>query len=334
MMGAQMDERYSRVGRLLEGVRLLPPDATDADARALGWQGLLRSEVWRETGAGALGARRWLGAYSEEMVAQFLARFGVLDKLARAVGLQSTDGLRLECAVGGEGARSGRPQTARVWWVGFDDAPLLTLSLRREYTLRAARDGSPLGMGWPTLYIDHFGVNDPIGRFDRVERWPLPGQQRPGLGLLEVLVPLLLRWSALTGAKALTQLPEYFHGAVVFSRVFTYVGPQMRGLLAGATAQLLGRPMPLAARLGGGAGRALVRRRRRLTRTSWAFEWGYVRTPDGHPLLWPTELQARALDGAFWQGAQAAIPAPRLRLAHKALRARFAGLLASVCAPT
>ncbi len=327
---AESGERYGRVSGLLEGVRLLPAGALDAEAHAMGWVGgLRRPGRWSEALEGGV-AGRLLGFVSEEMAAQYLARFGVLGAVARAASLPEDDVLRVEILGG-----VGQAQTLRVWSTFWQDSPLVELILRPEYILPLGNGGEPRGggFGWPSLYMERLVLErPPSDRFSRKsQHWPWPGQRRPGLGLCEEVLEVVLRWATQLGVSAVTQIPEHFHGGVVFSRAFSYVGPKMRGWLASACERLLGRALPGASRLATDNPRCVARRRLRLARTTWAFEWGLVRDQHGRRLLWPTEMQARLLDPALRLLDETTIPGPRFRIDRRAFEARWRALLDRAC---
>jgi hypothetical protein len=94
---------------------------------------------------------------------------------------------------------------------------------------------------------------------------------------------------------------------------------------------LLGRAWPGASRLATDNPRCVARRRLRLARTTWAFEWGLVRDQRGRRLLWPTEMQARLLNPALRLMDEPTIPGPRFQVDRRAFEVRWQALLDRAC---
>ncbi|HOS96979.1 MAG TPA: hypothetical protein PLU54_04930, partial [Deltaproteobacteria bacterium] len=55
----------------------------------------------------------------------------------------------------------------------------------------------------------------------------LPGQQYPGLGGLKNMQDFLYKLGKLTGKDAIVDVPEYFHSAAIYSRLYTEIYDRM-----------------------------------------------------------------------------------------------------------
>ncbi|HOM29756.1 MAG TPA: hypothetical protein PLS81_09915 [Deltaproteobacteria bacterium] len=76
--------------------------------------------------------------------------------------------------------------------------------------------------GLAMLLIEWMALQDPRASFSR-ERPRLPGQQYPGLGGLKKMQALLYELGKETGKEAIVDVPEYFHAAAIYSRLYTEI---------------------------------------------------------------------------------------------------------------
>jgi hypothetical protein len=80
----------------------------------------------------------------------------------------------------------------------------------------------------PMLWIDWLLLQNPFARFpDR--KPPLPEQKYPGLGILNLVVPLIGEFASETRKHAVLDIPEHFHGALFYSRWMRFFNPEMEG---------------------------------------------------------------------------------------------------------
>lgn len=119
------------------------------------------------------------------------------------------------------------------------------------------------------LSWDWLEFQDPMGQFDPAKP-PLPGQERPGLGMFRTITDLLKRYVDRTDAEAILTVPEYFHNAYLYSRGFTFRQAEVEGRFQALVRDLM--PLGLAA-----ASRALAE----------------LKVRDGHGVVvaWEPQLQ-------------------------------------------
>ncbi len=96
----------------------------------------------------------------------------------------------------------------------------------------------------PMLWIDWLLLQNPFARFASGKA-PLPEQKYPGLGLLNLVVPLIGEFAAETRKQAVLDIPEHFHGALFYSKWMKFFNPEMEGKLAAILRDLQGTPLPL-----------------------------------------------------------------------------------------
>ena len=79
-----------------------------------------------------------------------------------------------------------------------------------------------------------------------MDRPRLPGQQRPGLGLLNEMFYLLRTISRELEVDGMLDVPEHFHTALFYSRSFRYLDPVVEGRFQAIARDLEGVPLALA----------------------------------------------------------------------------------------
>jgi hypothetical protein len=88
-------------------------------------------------------------------------------------------------------------------------------------------------------------LSDPDKDFP-VDRPRLPGQQRPGLGLLDEVFYLLRTFARDLSVDGMLDVPEHFHTALFYSRSFRYLDPVVEGRFQAIARDLEGVPLALA----------------------------------------------------------------------------------------
>jgi hypothetical protein len=128
------------------------------------------------------------------------------------------------------------------------------------------------------LVIHWLTLSSPDGMFS-VDRPRLPGQVKPGLGLLNPTVALLKTFSRELPVDGVLDVPDHFHTALFYSRAFRYLDPDVEGKFQAITRDLSGIPLALA---------------------SDAIQEGcLVDRSTGTPILWPVAEQVMALRGSL-----------------------------------
>jgi hypothetical protein len=78
-----------------------------------------------------------------------------------------------------------------------------------------------------------------------VDRPRLPGQLRPGLGLLDEMFVFLRAFSRELAVDGILDVPEHYHTALFYSRYFRYLDPVVEGRLQAIDRDLSGAPLAL-----------------------------------------------------------------------------------------
>ncbi len=129
-----------------------------------------------------------------------------------------------------------------------------------------------LHASFPAFCVEHL-------RLQRPGEMPgpcsLPGQDFASSGLLRNVFGMIKNMACALGAALITEIPEYFHTAYIFSEYFVFADAEMERIFRAAKRDLMS-----------GASR--------LCDVSRAFETGRVLWK-GRPYLWPTEFQICAL---------------------------------------
>jgi hypothetical protein len=126
------------------------------------------------------------------------------------------------------------------------------------------------------LVIHWLVLSDPDQGFS-LERPRLPGQERPGLGLLGETLSLLKTFSRELAVDGVLDVPDHYHTALFYSRDFRYLDPGAEGRFQAIARDLAGVPLALA---------------------SDAIREGcLVNRETGEPVAWPVAEQVMAVRG-------------------------------------
>ena len=96
------------------------------------------------------------------------------------------------------------------------------------------------------IVINWLVLSSPDGTFT-VDRPRLPGQEKPGLGLLNPTIALLKALSRDLSVDGVLDVPDHFHTALFYSsRAFRYLDPEAEGRFLAIARDLSGVPLALA----------------------------------------------------------------------------------------
>lgn len=240
--------RYHALSDMLSGVTLIPKDRKPSDCSG---------DFFEPVKPGAF-CDRW----TPEDLADTLAQTGCLAHWHRQGFAQIW--IELENDIAPE------RHTLGVWTqVGDKSELLMHIVVWIEY-VHIER----LNMSFPAFSVEHLRLQTPSAPFLHP---PLPGQNFASSGLLRRIFGIIKSWSAALGAEIITEIPEYFHTATLFSQYFSFIDIEMEALFRAMRRDLLPEVTPDG-----------------LARISHAFEQTRVRH-NGKPVLWPTEMQGFAL---------------------------------------
>ena len=94
------------------------------------------------------------------------------------------------------------------------------------------------------LVINWLVLSSPDGTFT-VDRPRLPGQEKPGLGLLNPTIALLKALARELSVDGVLDVPDHFHTAHFYSRAFRYLDPEAEGRFLAIARDLSGIPLTL-----------------------------------------------------------------------------------------
>ena len=95
------------------------------------------------------------------------------------------------------------------------------------------------------LVINWLVLSSPDGTFT-LDRPRLPGQEKPGLGLLNPTIGLLKALARELSVDGVLDIPDHFHTALFYSRAFRYLDPMAEGRFLAIARDLSGIPLTLA----------------------------------------------------------------------------------------
>lgn len=141
------------------------------------------------------------------------------------------------------------PEEQRVClYAGRKSRERLLMEIRVQ--IRTFRPGKPVG-SFPEgtvfrmLLIHWLALSDPDRPFS-IGRPRLPGQERPGLGLLSECLSLLRQIGKEFLLDGILDVPDHFHTALIYSRRFRFLDPQAEGRFQAMARDLKGLPLALA----------------------------------------------------------------------------------------
>jgi acetoin utilization deacetylase AcuC-like enzyme len=191
-------QRFRKITKLLSPGELTYEPSDD-------WQ--LTEEDIDPSAAGRNRRTRFLDYYSRHGIELGLEQMGLLDRLRR----RGHRAIRLELDLD-----HPREHTLRIQ---SDDAGGENL-----VELRARRDTETI-KGMSLLWIEWLLLQDPLSQFTP-DRPPLPGQQRPGLGLLREVSAILVLICERLELDGLGFVPSHYHIAAQTRSNFHFVDPE------------------------------------------------------------------------------------------------------------
>lgn len=165
-------------------------------------------------------SQRFLGLYDEKQVRAMLEKAGMIDILhARGYGnliinISKQDNYTSRLYVD---SRSEEGETR-----------LIELILR-EGVFRPRQSfvkGFDFQEGLSMLLVEWLALQDPRASFPP-DKPRLPGQAHPGLGGLKNMQGMLYAFGKATGKDAIIDIPEYYHAAVIYSRLYSEIYSQV-----------------------------------------------------------------------------------------------------------
>ncbi len=205
---------------------------------------------------------RFCGRWTPQEISQLLADTGCI---AHWESLGFAD-LRIEI-----GHDFDNQYELSVWTrFGECDERLLYLIVWLEYI-----EIERLSASFPAFCVEHLRLQLPGKAFLHRQ---MPGQDYASSGLLRRVFGMIKLWATQTGAALITEIPQFFHTAWMFSAFFEYIDPEMHGIFGAIRRDLLGSH-PTA---------------EQVTQLSFDFENEKIHR-NGVLYLWPTEMQGFAL---------------------------------------
>jgi len=78
------------------------------------------------------------------------------------------------------------------------------------------------------LILEWLTLQNPLLSFSG-EKFPLPGQKHPGLGLGKKVVDVFIYLARIMHKDGILAFPAYFHNSLLFSRYFYFINPEKTG---------------------------------------------------------------------------------------------------------
>lgn len=107
--------------------------------------------------------------------------------------------------------------------------------------MRFYRDGTPQ-MTYDMIVIEWLSAQDPRHHFDSGKP-QLPGQQRPGLGILKYCFEMMYVVAKAIIKDGFMDVPDHMHGAIMYSRKFKFFDPRHEGILQALVRDLKGHSL-------------------------------------------------------------------------------------------
>jgi len=148
---------------------------------------------------------------------------------------------------------------------------LIEVVLRKEFiTVDLPFENDCQNKKYEALTIDWMCMQNPTVQFDD-ERKKLPGQKFPGLGFSHVAIELLLNMNWRLNLAGLINIPEHYHNAKFYSKIFKYINPETQAKYLALNRDLKHLPVDVA---------------------TWAIHWGCVNDKKANqPFKWIVDKQ-------------------------------------------
>lgn len=163
-------------------------------------------------------SERFLDLYDKDAILEILVQVGIIDILNK----KGYHNLIITI--------SRNESFVSRLYINFDrldkDTRLIELLLR-ENRFRPKQtfiDDIDLSDGFSTLTIEWLSLQDPKREFTK-DRPRLPGQIYPGLGVLRNMQDMLCIFAKAKNNDALLDIPEHYHGAVIYSETYSFFSP-------------------------------------------------------------------------------------------------------------
>lgn len=153
---------------------------------------------------------------------------------------------------------------------------LVEVVLRKEFiNIQLPFNNEYQNKKYEALTIDWMCMQNPLEKFS-AKRKQLPGQKYPGLGFSKVAVELLLNMNWRLNLSGLVNVPEHFHNAHFYSKIFKYVNPETQAKFVALTRDMKNLP---------------------IYRATWAIEWECIQDKiSNHPFEWFVDKQIVPMD--------------------------------------
>jgi hypothetical protein len=220
---------------------------------------------------GKRGGNLFLGFYSHEGIKLALEKYGVY-RLLRQNGFTdlNTD------------VDTSDPYKHRITiyrGAKIQKNLIVELVLRKHFINLNMPFNCPVnGRHYMNLAIDWLRIQNIDDRFTK-SRPPLPGQLYPGLGLSWIVLELLMIVCWRLNLSGLINVPDHYHNACIYSKVFYYINPDVQAQLQVLKSTF--REMPL-------------------NKLSWGVEWGCVYNVNlNQTFKWLVNQQIVPIDNAL-----------------------------------
>jgi len=221
-----------------------------------------------KTDIGQRGGGYFLGYYSEEGILEALKEYGIY-KLLNQNGftniftqVDTSDVYKHKIS---------------IYFEQKDlDHLLMEVVLRKEFiTISMPFETSLQNKKIETLKIDWLSMQNPLKEFS-TDRPQLPGQKYPGLGFSHVAIKLLMIMNWRLDLSGLINIPEHYHNACFYSKIFLYINPDTQAKFLALHKQF---------------------KRYQLDKLTWGMEWGcFHDLLNDKPFEWIVEKQIVPLD--------------------------------------
>jgi len=217
---------------------------------------------------GKRGGEFFLGFFSKEGVKLALEKYGLYAELRNRgfnnviTNVDTTDPFKHKILIFNE-----KKSQANL---------LMELVLRKSFfKLDLPYANKHNGKCFQCLTIDWLSMQNPKGEFTP-RRPRLPGQKYPGLGMSAKVVELLMIVCWRLGLAAIVNIPEHYHNAYLYSKIFYYLNPDIEAQFCALKQTCKNYP---------------------LHKISWGIDWGCITDLNSSlPLKWFVSIQIIPLE--------------------------------------
>lgn len=168
--------------------------------------------------------KRFLNTFTDNDMMEIIKKVGLLNYLIK----QGLDKIIVVVDIDEDGMNY-----FKIFWKEvLPENILLDLRVSEKKFIPSSRyfENSDINIVYDMIFIEWMSAQNPLAEFSG-DKPQLPGQVKPGLGILKYCFMIMEIVAKHTTRDGFLDIPDHFHGAVMYSRRFKFFDPAHEGVL-------------------------------------------------------------------------------------------------------